>query len=119
MVGTFNSLSLPTLSANLSWSVQYNPTNVTLKVVSGLAGDYNQNGAVDAADYVVWRKNRRHASWLQHLAHHHFGQISGSGAGASSNAAVPEPATLVMMAFAAAGCWLRRGRAAWKFPTSR
>jgi hypothetical protein len=24
---------------------------------SGIAGDYNNNGIVDAADYVVWRKN--------------------------------------------------------------
>ena len=25
---------------------------------AGLTGDYNQNGTVDAADYVVWRKNQ-------------------------------------------------------------
>ena len=36
----------------------------------------------------------------------------GSGSGASANAAVPEPATLVLLMFAAAGWCLRRRRAA-------
>jgi hypothetical protein len=28
------------------------------RLVPGIAGDYNQNGAVDAADYVVWRREQ-------------------------------------------------------------
>lgn len=37
-----------------------------------LEGDYNQNGMVDAADYVLWRKESRLVWWkpgrLQHVA---------------------------------------------------
>ena len=39
----------------------------------GLPGDYNGDGSVDAADYVVWRKRPRRLwrrpRWLQHVAH--------------------------------------------------
>jgi hypothetical protein len=88
-------------------------------------GDYNRNGVVDAADYVVWRANQGTnnvlandpiggtigaAQFSQWRAH--FGQTAGSGAGALANAAVPEPATLLLIMFAASGWCLRRGRAA-------
>jgi hypothetical protein len=71
-----------------------------------LAGDYNRNGIVDAADYVVWR-NGLGATYTQddyNVWRSHFGQTAGSGAGAGAapvGAAVPEPATaaLVPMAF--------------------
>jgi hypothetical protein len=60
----------------------------------GLPGDYNQNGRVDAADYVLWRKTPSafggpggYATWRTN-----FDRTSGSGAG--SAAAVPEPAAL-------------------------
>ena len=53
-------------------------------------GDYNQNGIVDAADYVIWRKNpggvfdqADYEVWRQH-----FGETFGS---AAENLAVPEP----------------------------
>jgi hypothetical protein len=66
---------------------------------------------VDAADYVAWRKNDGtqpgYDTWRAH-----FGETFGSGAGASSYAAVPEPATLVLLIFVAAGWCLWRGRAA-------
>jgi hypothetical protein len=42
----------------------------------------------------------------------HFGQTAGSGEGAIANAAVPEPATTVLLMFVVAGWCLRRGRAA-------
>jgi T5SS/PEP-CTERM-associated repeat protein len=77
---------------------------------AGIPGDYNQNGIVDAADYVVWRKNagtmnslpndpiggtigqNQYNQWRAR-----FGQTTGGGSGASVNAAVPEPATLLML----------------------
>jgi hypothetical protein len=78
-----------------------------------LAGDYNQNGFVDAADYVLWRKNPSsfpadaYATWRAH-----FGQTTGSGSAVSANAAIPEPTTLVLLTFVAACSCLRRGPAA-------
>lgn len=70
-------------------------------------GDYNQDGVVDAADYVAWRKTdgtpAGYNAWRTH-----FGQSSGSGSVAYANAAVPEPTTLVNLIVAAVGIRLRR-----------
>jgi PEP-CTERM motif-containing protein len=79
------------------------------------AGDFNTDGAVDAADYVVWRKtDGTPASY--YLWRSHFGLSPGSGSGSAgpspSQTAVPEPTTLVLLMFAAAGWCLRRGWAA-------
>lgn len=88
-------------------------------------GDYNLNGIVDAADYVVWRKNNNTAITLPNdltpgtvtqadydVWRAHFGQLAGNGSGAFANAALPEPTTAVLLLFAAAGWCLCRGRAA-------
>jgi hypothetical protein len=79
-------------------------------VSAGLSGDYNNNGTVDAADYVVWRNNPAsltnegvspgtvdqadYTFWRSQ-----FGKSAGS-ASALAAAAVPEPGTcfLAMMA---------------------
>ena len=73
--------SLANVSADQYITVPYNP------------GDYNGDGAVDAADFVLWRKGlgtiytqADYNIWLEG-----FGQAVGSGSNAS--AAVPEPAT--------------------------
>jgi hypothetical protein len=66
-------------------------------VPGGLAGDYNNDGNVDAADYVVWRKNPGnhggdpggYNTWKEN-----FGESFGPGAG--GGAAVPEPASVAM-----------------------
>jgi hypothetical protein len=65
-----------------------------------LSGDFNHDGSVDAADYVVWRKTggtpQEYAIWRAN-----FGRSFGSGAGAHANAIVPEPATAMSMLIAA------------------
>ena len=102
-----------TVSSPYTWNLSklYTTGEVTLAAVPGFPGDFNGNGVVDAADYVVWRKNygtpAAYDTWRAH-----FGQTAGSGAGANANATIPEPATLVLLTFAAAGWCLRRGRAA-------
>ena len=63
----FSSENLPAISDELALDVVYGASSVTLSVVFiGLAGDYNDDGVVDAADYTVWRDNegrgRRHAA---------------------------------------------------------
>jgi endoglucanase len=82
----------------------------TVDALTGvLAGDYSRNGVVDAADYVVWRKNLgvfpadAYATWRSH-----YGQSPGSGSGANTSAAVPEPATIMLFIVAAAGMSARR-----------
>jgi hypothetical protein len=57
-------------------------------------GDYNEDYAVDAADYVAWRKRDglpvEYQTWQSH-----FGETANSGSGSqSSMSAVPEPGTL-------------------------
>jgi uncharacterized protein YjbI with pentapeptide repeats len=79
------------------------------QVVPELPGDFNSDGAVDAADYVVWRKTggapEDYNTWRAH-----FGQTTGSGSVAGVNAAVPEPTTLALLMLAVAGWYLRPGR---------
>jgi hypothetical protein len=69
-------------------------------------GDYDHDGLVSAADYVVWSKNggtpAAYETWRAH-----FGQTAGSGSSVSVNSAVPEPATMVLLIAAAGGCLLR------------
>jgi hypothetical protein len=89
-----------------------NPTSLVLQAVAAaVAGDYNHNGVVDAADYLVWRKTNGQTvtagtgadgdgngivnSLDYSFWRTRFGNTSGSGSGLSG-AAVPEPASALM-----------------------
>lgn len=77
-------------------------------VVTSLQGDYNGNGVVDGADYVLWRHAMQTGGALEHdttpesvstadyqLWRANFGLTGGAG-GALDAASVPEPAGGVM-----------------------
>ncbi len=81
-----------------------------------LSGDYNNNGIVDAADYVVWRKTGINGQQGYDTWRANFGQIAGSGSGAVANAAVPEPATFAMLIMALAEWCVRRRRSVSPVP---
>jgi T5SS/PEP-CTERM-associated repeat protein len=114
---TFNTEMLPSVP-NLAFDVIYNAQSVVLTVMSALPGDYNLDGSVDAADYVVWRKTDGTQAGFD-LWRAHFGETAGGGAGAAvetPDAAVPEPigALLLLTAMTAIVSDLRvtrRGRA--------
>ena len=90
-------------------------------ISAGVPGDYNGNGTVDAADYVLWRNGgplandptpgvqpADYAFWRSH-----FGNTSGSGSADLARAsAVPEPASclLVILAAGASCCVADRRR---------
>jgi hypothetical protein len=72
----------------------------------GLDGDYNMNGAVDAADYVVWRKTDGSQAGYD-LWRANFGktELVGSGSSVSLSAvsaSVPEPASESLLSLVAA-----------------
>jgi hypothetical protein len=75
--------------AAISWAATDPPV--------GVPGDYNGNGKVDTADYVVWRNGDSpdDSQAGYDLWRANFGNPPGSGAAAG--AAVPEPATIVML----------------------
>lgn len=84
-------------------------------------GDFNNNGVVDSADYVTWRKGlgtvytqADYGIWRAH-----FGQTAGSGTGDIANTAVPEPTTLMLLMFATAGWHLRRQRTVRQVSSTR
>jgi hypothetical protein len=68
-------------------------------VAAPTPGDYNSDGAVDAADYTVWRDGlgTTYTEADYDVWRTHFGEMAGSGAGANCGAvAVPEPASIAL-----------------------
>jgi hypothetical protein len=120
LFGTFGNV---TFVGNTTAEVNYDYPNGDIflnnfqRDVVAIDGDYNQNGVVDAADYVVWRKNLGSTNTLPNdttpglvsqadydVWRMSFGATSGAGA---SLAAVPEPATLTASVLLLA--WLGMG----------
>ena len=81
-------------------------------VSAGVPGDYNNNGKVDAADYVLWRKNpgayggdpAGYNTWRAN-----FGNPPGNGSSLGDAGAVPEPGTIFLAAMGGLG-WLAMRR---------
>jgi hypothetical protein len=80
-----------------------------------LTGDYNRNGTVDAADYVLWREtlnqmgpglaadgnaNNEVDAADYNVWRTNFGRTASAGASAGGALPVPEPATLALYALA-------------------
>jgi hypothetical protein len=105
-------LILVTNAGNYNYPITYylDSMRFTTPVV-GVPGDYNGNGTVDAADYVLWRKggplqNEVDTPGTVNAADYtawraRFGNITGSGSGLEGTA-VPEASTLALL-FTAAG----------------
>jgi hypothetical protein len=91
-----------------------NDMQIEAVAAPGVHGDFNADGKVDAADYVVWRKNETANNSLPNdnglttqtarfdLWRANFGEMTG-GPGSGGSAAVPEPASMMLAIVAALG----------------
>jgi hypothetical protein len=123
--GTFAVLDLPPV-AGIQWDTSQLYTSGTLMVLaSALAGDYNSNEVVDAADYVVWRRALGRSGpgltadgngdqTVDHLDYElwraNFGQTANGGLAAASHATVPEPCTMLLVMTTSIGVVCYRSR---------
>lgn len=81
------------------WKTVLTPQQIaSLLPSSTLTGDFNGDGRVDAADFVVWRKNDRtpqgYSDWRAN-----FGNTLATISAQSGLAVVPEPSFVVLVAF--------------------
>jgi autotransporter-associated beta strand protein len=71
-------------------------SNDVMLIGAGLLGDFNGDTNINAADYPSWRKNNGtdsgYAEWREN-----FSEASASGPGMLTQAAVPEPATIILV----------------------
>lgn len=102
--GEFTTINLP---IGYVWEIDYTTEAVVLEVTGlGLTGDFNSDGAVDAADYTVWRDgygttydDTDYVLWKSNYG----ATLAGLAA------SVPEPSTLLLMAIAGLGVGRLRG----------
>jgi hypothetical protein len=121
--GQFSDLTLPVLSEELDWRVDYLPNVVKLTVIS--SADFNRDGAVDGVDLSLWRAGLGTVG----DAEKSDGDANNDGAvdGADflmwqrqlgvvipnpPTTTVPEPVSMAMIAIAAAFAYSCRVRAA-------
>ncbi len=114
--GTFFRIALATNSDDANFFSIDNFRLLT--AITGLSGDYNNDGTVDAADYTVWRDNEgavagtllndtdggvigaaQYATWVNNF-----------GATSSTSVAIPEPAAGLMLLIGLASVALNRKR---------
>jgi autotransporter-associated beta strand protein len=123
--GSVASLGTPVGPANFTYSLSDNGSAIRLTVASvpeGVPGDYNNDGTVDMADYVVWSKNYDTDNPLpndddiggtvgeQHfeLWQQHFGQTWEGAGGSQADVTVPEPMSGLLLLLGIATVFLGR-----------
>lgn len=106
---------LPALPFGMMWEMDRNSSSIQLRILATPDGDYNGDGTVDASDYTVWRDTLGSSSALAAdgdgsgmvdqndyiVWKDNFGATASSSPanppGAATLAAVPEPATGLLL----------------------
>jgi pectate lyase len=114
-LGAFELLALPNLVAELAWDTSLLDAQGVLSVIAApsdtLAGDFNDDGIVDSADYSIWRDNLGSNSPLLNETASlgivdsedydawkaNFGAMAEAGGGGATGA-VPEPGGVLLLA---------------------
>jgi hypothetical protein len=112
----------PTTSTTQATDLYIKSIEIIGTVPPGVPGDFNSDGKVDAADYVIWRKNTGNNALPNDdglttqaarfdLWRSNFGEMAGGGSGAGGGA-VPEPGSIALFTSILAGWlpWSRRTR---------
>jgi hypothetical protein len=118
--GTFDTLLLP---SGFGGDLAYTDTGVILTIVADLAGDYNQDGTVDASDYTLWRDSLGSAINLAADGNGNGtvdqadyiiwkNNFSSTANGSGRNNMVPEPSALLLVAYTGFVLGLIRARPA-------
>ncbi len=127
----FDVLALPDLGGALVWDYSLIDSQGVLSVVAaeaGLAGDYNGDDVVDAADYSVWRDSLNSNTPLTNETASlgvvdqedydawkaNFGAVAGSGGSAGVTGTVPEPTCAVLLLIGLAAWSSLMQRAVWR-----
>jgi hypothetical protein len=108
LTGTFNNV---TAGYSVNYGTGTNSQITLSKAASGVNGDFNNDGKVDAGDYITWRKNNGTNNALLNdnglgtpvgagqytLWRSNFGKPPGSGSGSlAEGGPVPEPASILL-----------------------
>ena len=100
-------------------------SSAAVAAIAGLPipGDYNHDGTVDSADYVVWRKDPTNPDyggdpdgydvWRSSFGLSNYGVATGTGSGLGTSVTVPEPSTIVLVGIGLIGLVGRRLRKPW------
>jgi hypothetical protein len=129
--GSFGNLALGTTPAGFNYSLVDTGSSINLNVaaLATTDPDFNDDGVIDAADWVLWRKFNPTAAPLANNAmgdadadqdndtddynlwRENFAEpFPGSGGGNGGNSAVPEPATFAMLLVGLVAAAARRRR---------
>ncbi|MFO0788450.1 MAG: family 43 glycosylhydrolase [Pirellulales bacterium] len=128
--GSLSNLSFGAVPAGFNFSLVNNTaaTSIDLVATPILWGDYNNNGTVDVADYVVWQKNLGQSAGTLpndntgaaigdqqfNLWRSNFGATSSDTNALGTNTVVPEPNSCVIGMMAAALLMCIRSRIVFK-----
>lgn len=122
VAGDFANVLLPELIAGLAWDTSNLLTTGAIGVVPELAGDFNFDGVVDAADYTIWRDTLGQTGLSPYSSADANGDGTISGhdyliwrdnfgvTTSSESASIPEPAAVVLLIIAASMARHRRTR---------